>query len=37
MQDEGLCNRVKVSGLGCPSTMTPYALNRCAPAFALWI
>ncbi|MBL4813701.1 MAG: rhamnose ABC transporter substrate-binding protein [Rhodobacteraceae bacterium] len=36
MQDEGLCEQVKVSGLGLPSEMLSYTLNGCAPEFALW-
>ena len=36
MQDEGLCDRVKVSGLGLPAEMVSYTLNDCAPEFALW-
>ena len=36
MQDEGLCNKVKVSGLGLPSEMVSYTMNGCAPEFALW-
>ncbi len=36
MQDEGLCDKVKVSGLGLPSEMVSYTLNGCAPQFALW-
>jgi rhamnose transport system substrate-binding protein len=36
MQDEGLCEQVKVSGLGLPSEMVSYTLNGCAPQFALW-
>jgi rhamnose transport system substrate-binding protein len=36
MQDEGLCDKVKVSGLGLPSEMVSYAMNGCAPEFALW-
>ena len=36
MQDEGLCDTVKVSGLGLPSEMVSYTLNGCAPQFALW-
>lgn len=36
MQDEGLCDRVKVSGLGLPSEMVSYTMNGCAPEFALW-
>jgi len=36
MQDEGLCDQIKVSGLGLPSEMVSYTLNDCAPQFALW-
>lgn len=36
MQDEGLCDKVKVSGLGLPSELEEYTLNGCAPEFALW-
>jgi rhamnose transport system substrate-binding protein len=36
MQDEDLCDQVKVSGLGLPSEMVSYTLNGCAPQFALW-
>jgi rhamnose transport system substrate-binding protein len=36
MQDESLCDTVKVSGLGLPSEMVDYTLNGCAPEFALW-
>lgn len=36
MQDENLCDKVKVSGLGLPSEMVSYTLNGCAPQFALW-
>jgi rhamnose transport system substrate-binding protein len=36
MQDEGLCDKVKVSGLGLPSELVDYTLNGCAPKFALW-
>ncbi len=36
MQDEGLCDTVKTSGLGLPSEMLSYTLNGCAPEFALW-
>lgn len=36
MQDEGLCNKVKVSGLGVPKEMLAYTKNGCAPEFALW-
>jgi len=36
MQDEGLCDKVKTSGLGLPSEMVSYTMNGCAPEFALW-
>ena len=36
MQDEGLCETVKVSGLGLPDEMREFTLNGCAPKFALW-
>jgi rhamnose transport system substrate-binding protein len=36
LQDEGLCDQIKVSGLGVPAEMKEYALNGCAPQFALW-
>jgi rhamnose transport system substrate-binding protein len=36
MQDENLCDKVKVSGLGLPGEMVSYTLNGCAPQFALW-
>ncbi|HFC11426.1 MAG TPA: sugar ABC transporter substrate-binding protein [Anaerolineae bacterium] len=36
MQDEELCDDVKVSGLGLPSEMVDFTLNGCAPEFALW-
>jgi len=36
VQDEDLCDTVKVSGLGLPQDMAPYTLNGCAPEFALW-
>ena len=36
MQDEELCDTVKVSGLGLPAEMVSYTLNGCAPEFALW-
>ncbi len=36
MQDEGLCDDVKVSGLGLPAEMVSFTLNGCAPEFALW-
>lgn len=36
MQDEELCDTVKVSGLGLPAEMVSFTLNGCAPEFALW-
>ncbi|MEE9322178.1 MAG: substrate-binding domain-containing protein [Granulosicoccus sp.] len=36
MQDEDLCDTVKVSGLGVPAEMVTYTMNGCAPEFALW-
>jgi len=36
MQDEQLCDKVKVSGLGLPAEMVSYTMNGCAPEFALW-
>src|SRR5882757_5413368 len=36
MKDEGLCDKVKISGLGVPSEMLAYTMNGCAPQFALW-
>jgi rhamnose transport system substrate-binding protein len=36
MQDEGLCDTVKVSGLGLPEEMASYVANDCSPQFALW-
>ncbi len=36
MQDEGLCDQVKVSGLGLPAEMVDFTMNGCAPEFALW-
>jgi rhamnose transport system substrate-binding protein len=36
LQDEGLCDKIKVSGLGVPSEMLAYTQNGCAPEFALW-
>jgi len=36
MQDEGMCEDVKVSGLGLPAEMVSFTLNGCAPEFALW-
>ena len=36
MTDEGLCDKVKVSGLGLPDEMRTYTESGCAPQFALW-
>ena len=36
LQDEKLCDKVKISGLGLPSEMLAYTKNGCAPQFALW-
>jgi rhamnose transport system substrate-binding protein len=36
MQDEKMCDKVKVSGLGLPAEMVSYTTNGCAPQFALW-
>jgi rhamnose transport system substrate-binding protein len=36
MQDEKLCDKIKISGLGVPTEMLAYTKNGCAPQFALW-
>ncbi len=36
MTQEGLCDQVKVSGLGLPDEMREFTLSGCAPQFALW-
>ena len=36
MEQEGLCETIKVSGLGLPEEMAPYVESGCAPEFALW-
>jgi rhamnose transport system substrate-binding protein len=36
MQDEKLCDKIKISGLGLPAEMVSYTMNGCAPQFALW-
>jgi rhamnose transport system substrate-binding protein len=36
LQDEGLCDKVKISGLGLPSEMASFVKNGCSPEFALW-
>jgi rhamnose transport system substrate-binding protein len=34
--DDGLCDEIKVSGLGLPSEMAAYTESGCSPEFALW-
>ena len=36
MQDEGMCDKVKVSGLGLPAEMVSYTMKGGGPEFALW-
>ena len=36
MQDEGLCDKIKVTGIGLPSEMVSYTMNGCAPQFTPW-
>lgn len=36
LTDQGLCDSIKVSGLGLPADMKDYTLAGCAPEFALW-
>lgn len=36
MTAAGLCDQVKVSGLGLPAEMAEYVESGCAPEFALW-
>jgi rhamnose transport system substrate-binding protein len=36
LQDEGVCGKVKVSGLGIPAEMVAYTKSGCAPEFAFW-
>ena len=36
LQDEKLCDKIKISGLGLPSEMLAYTKNGCTPEFALW-
>ncbi len=36
LQDEKLCDKVKLSGLALPSEMQSFVHNGCAPEFALW-
>ena len=34
--DEGLCDQIKITGLGTPAETLEHTLNGCAPRFALW-
>ena len=34
--DEGLCDQIKITGLGTPAETLEHTLNGCAPKFALW-
>jgi rhamnose transport system substrate-binding protein len=36
VQDEGLCDQVKVSGLGAPAELLEYTQNGCTPEYAWW-
>ncbi len=36
LSTEGLCDEIKVSGLGLPAEMLDYTVSGCAPEFALW-
>jgi rhamnose transport system substrate-binding protein len=36
LQDEGICDSVKVSGLGAPAELLEYTKNGCAPEYAWW-
>ena len=36
LQDEKMCDKVKITGLGVPSEMLAYNKNGCSPEFALW-
>ena len=36
VQDEGLCDEVKVSGLGAPAELLEYTQNGCTPEYAWW-
>ena len=36
MTQEGLCDQIKVSGLGLPDEMRAFTESGCAPQFALW-
>jgi rhamnose transport system substrate-binding protein len=36
LTDNGLCDQIKVSGLGLPSEMETYSTSGCSPEFALW-
>ena len=36
LQDEKLCDKVKISGLGSPTELLAYTKNGCAPEYAWW-
>ena len=36
VQDEGLCDTVKVSGLGAPAELLEFTQNGCTPEYAWW-
>ena len=36
LQDDNMCGKVKITGLGVPSEMLAYNKNGCSPEFALW-
>jgi rhamnose transport system substrate-binding protein len=36
VQDNGLCDQIKVTGLGTPPETLQYTLDGCVPKFALW-
>jgi rhamnose transport system substrate-binding protein len=36
VQDEGLCDQIKITGLGVPPEMLEFTQNGCSPEFALW-
>jgi len=36
LQDEKVCDKVKISGLGMPTELAAFTKNGCIPEFALW-
>ena len=36
LQDEKVCDKVKISGLGMPTELVSYTKSGCVPEFALW-